>query len=78
MGEPTKGSERRTFVGESLGNENDPASLNDALKSAAAEAVEKGAVSREGGPVWYDIAGMQVEIANQHIKTFRVIVTPSG
>ena len=78
MGEPTKGSERRTFVGESRGDETDPASLNDALKSAATEAVERGAVSREGGPVWYDIAGMQVEIANQHIRTFRVIVTPSG
>lgn len=79
MGKPTKGSERRTFVGESEGySKENPAKLSEALQSAADEAVAAGVVSQKGGPVWYDITGMQVEIANQHIKTYRVIVTPSG
>lgn len=75
MAEPRAEGERRAFVGMSRGAEGDPASLNDALSNAAAAAVEGGAVTKDR-PAWYDIAGMQVEIANQHIRTFRVIVTP--
>ena len=83
MGKALPGSERRSFVGKSEADESGPATLDEALFSAAEEAVNKrfvrplveGEEGPDGGPIWFDLAGIQVEIANQHIKTMRVIVT---
>jgi hypothetical protein len=71
--------QRTAFVGVSEGGTpDDPASLNAALVDAAEKAVKAGAVSKDNGPVWYEISRLQVEIANQHIRTFKATVTPSG
>ncbi len=77
MGKSLPGEERRSFVGISEAeSETRPATLDEALYSAAEQAVRAGVVTKDGGPVWYDVASLQVEIANQHIRTFKVIVTP--
>lgn len=74
MGEPGQGGELRTFFGISEGTSDSPAKLSEALSSAAAEAIRVGLV---GGDVtaWFDITSLEVELANQHPKTFRVGVT---
>ena len=66
--------ERRAFVGISTGVESDDATLGAALKDAARHAVERGAVTKDG-PVWYDLV-LQVEVGNQHIRTFRAALVP--
>lgn len=68
------GGERRAFVGVSRGRPDDDATLEAAIADAARHTVENGAVTREA-PVWYDLT-LQVEIGNQHVKTFRATLTP--
>ena len=81
MGGALPGSEKRTFVGESAADHDGPATLDHALFSAAEKAVNVKFVrpgvedDPESGPRWFDVTGIQVEIANQHIKTMRVTVT---
>ena len=71
--------ERRSFIGTAGGGTyDDPASLQSALTDAAERAVKAGAVTKERGPVWYDVTRLEAEIANQHVKTFRVTITPQG
>ncbi len=78
MSEEWDTGERRSFVGVSEGGTpDDPASLHVALLDAAKKAVVAKAVTGDGGPVWYEISRLQVQIANQHIRTFRATVTPS-
>jgi hypothetical protein len=68
------GGERRSFVGISRSADGEDATLADALADAAGHAVRRGAVTPEA-PLWYDLT-LQVEIANQHVKTFRATLTP--
>jgi hypothetical protein len=77
MGRVRRGSGSRGFVGVSDGTPDSPATLDEALASAAAEAVRAGVVTRRR-TVRYDVVKLEVEIANQHVKTYRVVVTPSG
>jgi hypothetical protein len=74
MGEPGEGGERRTFFGVSTGTVKDPAKLSEALSSAAAAAIKAGLVSSDKS-AWFDVTSFEVELANQHPKTFRVGVT---
>lgn len=75
------GGERKSFVGESTPDGDTPASLEQALLAAAESAVESRFVRKPAdgdatsGPLWFDVTGFQVEIANQHVRTMRVIVT---
>jgi hypothetical protein len=71
MGEPGQGGELRTFFGISEGTHDDPAKLSEALRSAAAEAIRQGLVGGDK-TAWFDITSLEVELANQHPKTFRV------
>lgn len=77
----TPSGERKSFVGESTPDTNGPATLEQALLAAAESAVESRHVrppadnDETSGPLWFDVASFQVEIANQHVKTMRVIVT---
>lgn len=67
--------EPRSFVGIDEGGTPDaPATLERALEDAAGHAVRKGFVTKDD-PVWFDVTGIQVELANQHIRTMRVTVT---
>lgn len=77
MGKVVPGSERRTFVGRSEGTPDDPARLDEALQSAADDIVRAGIVSGDQ-PVWFSVTSLEVEMANQHVKTFRVGVTSGG
>ena len=77
MGRPTKGDKQVTFIGIAEGDDSDPAKLTDALRSAAAEAIAAGLVSADKS-AWFRITSVEVELANQHPKTFRVEVTPTG
>ena len=74
MGEPGQGGERRTFFGVSHGSDEDPAKLSEALRSAAAAAIDAGIVASDK-TAWFDITSVEVELANQHPKTLRVGVT---
>jgi len=49
--------------------------LENALLNAAEQAVHHGSVVA-GKPLYFDIVHMEAEIANQHIRTYKVIVTP--
>ena len=74
MGEPGQGGERRTFFGVSNGTSESPAKLSEALSSAAQQAIEADLVG-SGKTAWFDITSLEVELANQHPKTFKVGVT---
>ena len=74
MGELQLGRERRTFVGISEGSVSDPARLDEALSSAAAKIVGERIVSGED-TLWFNVTSIEVEIANQHVKTCKVGVT---
>ena len=76
MGKPVlPGGEKKVYVGESEGDSEYPATLDEALESAASKVVRDGLVSGDE-TAWFDITEMQVEIGNQHVKTYRVTVTP--
>jgi len=75
MGRARRGTGSRGFVGVSEGTEDSPATLEEALASAAAEAVRAKVVTKRR-TVRYDVVKLEVEMANQHVKTFRVVVTP--
>jgi hypothetical protein len=77
MGKVAPGSERRTFVGRSDGTRDDPAKLSEALQSAADQIVEAQLVSGDQ-TMWFDVTSLEVEIANQHVKTFKAGVTGRG
>ena len=82
MGQPIKGGERRTFIGIAEGTDEDPAKLTDALRSAAQEAIDAGLIRRAEGDEeaqtqWFEVTSIEVELANQHPKTFKVGVTVS-
>lgn len=75
MGRASQGEERRTFVGISEAtDEENPATLAEALQSAAAKVVDAGVVT-SGSPQWFTLTSLEVEIANQHVKTFKAGVT---
>jgi hypothetical protein len=75
MGKARRGTGSRGFVGVSEGTEDSPATLEEALASAAAEAVRAKVVTKRR-TVRYDVVRMEVEIANQHVRTYRVVLTP--
>ncbi len=74
MGRPGASGERKTFFGTSEGEEGNPAKLSEALESAAAEAIKQKFVSKDQA-AWFDITSMEVLLANQHPRTFKVGVT---
>ncbi len=71
---PGERKPRLTFVGiaESVGEE--PPTLNEALESAALKAIAAGVISK-GKKAWFDISFVEVELGNQHPRTFKVGVT---
>ena len=75
MGTIAGGKEQRTFIGISKGTHDDPAKFDEALASAAAKIVKSGVVTKRKGPKWFTVTGVEVEIENQNVKTFRVSVT---
>ncbi len=77
MGKPVSGRQGIIFFGESVGDSDDPATLDEALMSAAEQAVESGTVDRERS-VWFDIVQLEVEIGNQHVKTYKVGISEGG
>ena len=77
MGRPSEGGEQRTFVGISEGTDEDPATLDEALLSAAAKIVGEGVVT-SGEPRWFTVTSLEVEIGNQHVKTFKASVSGGG
>jgi hypothetical protein len=84
MGVPGTGETVQTFVGvsDAVGEDDKPetldvAKLNEALQSAAAQAIAAGLVG-PGKTAWVRISFLDVELANQHPKTVRVGVTPIG
>lgn len=77
MGKVAPGSERRTFVGKSEGTPDDPARLDEALQSAADDIVRAEIVSGDR-TMWFNVTSLEVEMSNQHVKTFRVGVTSGG
>lgn len=68
--------EGNTFIGESAGEPGNDATLEEALESLAQAVVREGLVTSEDG-VAFDIVRHQVVIGNQHVKTNRVIATPT-
>jgi hypothetical protein len=77
MGKPVAGGEGRIFFGESVGDADDPATLGEALASAAEKVVREGIVTPDQTMV-FDIVRLRVEIGNQHVKTFTVGITGQG
>jgi hypothetical protein len=85
MGRVARGETVTSFVGVSEAvdtrDENegmlDVAKLNEALQSAAEQAIEAGLVG-PGQTAWVRITFIDVELANQHPRTVRVGVTPIG
>lgn len=77
MGEPVTGEERKSFVGVSVGTRDNPARLGEALESAAAEAVKSQLVTPDRTE-WFSLSGVEVEIANQHVKTMKATITQGG
>ena len=76
MGEPGQGRERRTFFG--VSNEHERES-GKAQRGAEQCGCSKRSRQTSSGPektAWFDITSMEVELANQHPKTFKVGVTP--
>jgi len=69
--------EGNTFIGESEGEPENDATLEEALQSLAQAVVAEGLVTSEDG-VSFEIVRHQVVIGNQHVKTNRIIATPSG
>jgi flavin-binding protein dodecin len=77
MGKPVQAGEGTIYFGKSDGASGDSATLDEALASAAAKVVGDRLVTPDQ-TVWFDIVSMQVEIANQHVRTYRVGITPQG
>ena len=80
MGEPARGSEKRTFVGVSMASGGQPAKLSEAFASAAEQAIEAGligGVDEDGKPItrWFEVTRLEVELGNQHPKTVKATVT---
>jgi hypothetical protein len=81
MGNPSEGTELRTFVGVSVGTHGNPARVDEAFESLATQIVEIAQfVTADTGPMTFDVTFMQVEVENQNIRTFRVGATerPGG
>lgn len=76
MGKVMPGEEepRKTFVGIAVGDGGQPPTLNEALESAAERAIAAGIISTER-TAWFDISFIEVELGNQHPRTFKVAVT---
>ena len=77
MGEPGNAEERRSFVGISTGMHGNSATLDEALASAAEKIVNSELVTPEK-TVWFDLSGLEVEIGNQHVKTYKATLTEKG
>lgn len=79
MGTVKPGEEepRRTFVGIATHSEEGEApTLNEALESAAEKAIHAGLIAPNSNQtVWFDITFIEVELGNQHPRTFKVGVT---
>lgn len=71
---PGEREPRPTFVGIAEGEGSDPPTLNEALESAAGKAIEAELISGTT-TAWFDISFIEVELGNQHPKTFKVGVT---
>ena len=78
MGEVLEGEPepRLVFVGEAGSSaEGEAPTLNEALESAAGKAIQAGLIGPER-TAWFDIAFVEVELGNQHPRTYKVGVTP--
>jgi hypothetical protein len=77
MGHVLPGEEepRPTFVGIAGSEEGgEPPTLNQALESAAGRAIDAGLIG-PGRTAWFDISFIEVELGNQHPRTFKAGVT---
>ncbi len=77
MGKPSLGHREKVYFGRSEGEPDDPATLDEALRSVAQQIVSHGVVAPDN-PVWFEITSLKVEIANQHVKTYVVGATQQG
>jgi hypothetical protein len=77
MGIPVRGDQRTIFVGIAKADGLEPPTLNEALESAALQAIEAKLIDSEK-TAWFDIAFIEVELGNQHPRTFVVGVAPQG
>ncbi len=77
MGTVHPGERREIFVGEARAEGHDPPTLNEALESAAGQAIEAGIIGGDQ-TAWFDILSVEVELGNQHPRTFRVKVAEKG
>jgi len=77
MGEPARGSEKRTFVGVSVASGGESAKLSEAFASAAEQAIEAGVIGEgpDGTTAWFEVTRLEVELGNQHPKTVKATVT---
>lgn len=77
MGHVLPGEEepRLTFVGVAGSEEGgDAPTLNQALESAAERAIAAGLIG-DGRTAWFDLTFVEVELGNQHPRTFKAGVT---
>ena len=78
MGTVKPGEEqpRKVYVGIAEHRDGEAPTLNEALESAAGKVIEAGLIE-EGSDqtVWFDISFVQVELGNQHPRTYKVGVT---
>lgn len=72
---PAEKSPRRIFVGVAKSKGKVPPTLNEALESAAKKAISAHLISKTK-TAWFDVAFIEVELGNQHPRTFKVGVTP--
>jgi hypothetical protein len=79
MGHVLPGEEepRPTFVGVAGSEEGgEPPTLNQALESAAERAIAAGLIKPgPQGTAWFELTFVEVELGNQHPRTFKAGVT---
>ena len=68
---------RATIVGESKGTSSGPRDALGALADAAEQAVRANIVTPDRA-VWFKVTDVEVEIANQHVRTCRATLTGGG
>ena len=80
MGTVGPGEQRTIFVGEARASSEDhegAPTLNEALESAAGQAIEAGIIG-PGRTAMFDVLFIEVELGNQHPRTYRIGVAEKG
>lgn len=80
MGTVGPGEQRTIFIGEARASSEaheDAPTLNEAFESAAGQALEAGIIG-PGQTAMFDVLFIEVELGNQHPRTYRVGVAEQG